>query len=85
MNGSHLGFTDSVVICRSNHRACLYNILRDVVGGDDGFFQMIIIMVGMLLVAWYVSDDAGGVTTVVSQAFSDGKFSLFGDEGITIV
>lgn len=47
------------------------------------FFQMIIIMVGMLLVAWYVSGDAGGVTTVVSQAVNDGKFSLFGTDGVT--
>lgn len=49
------------------------------------FFQMIIIMVGMLLVAWYVSGDAGGVTTVVSQAVNDGKFSLFGTDGVTFV
>lgn len=44
------------------------------------FFQMIIIMVGLLLVAWYVGDDAGGSTKVISQAIQDGKFSLFGDE-----
>lgn len=49
------------------------------------FFQMIIIMVGMLLVAWYLSGDAGGVTNIVSQAVADGKFSFFGDERITLV
>ncbi|MDD2693314.1 MAG: sodium:solute symporter family protein [Candidatus Gracilibacteria bacterium] len=47
------------------------------------FFQMIIIMIGMLLVAWYVGDDAGGMTNVVSTAIADGKFSLFGTEGMT--
>lgn len=49
------------------------------------FFQMIIIMVGMLLVAWYVGDEAGGMTNVVSQAVADGKFSLFGSEPITLM
>jgi SSS family solute:Na+ symporter len=47
------------------------------------FFQMIIILIGMVLVAWFFSDKAGGTTTVISQAINDGKFSLFGTDGIT--
>lgn len=47
------------------------------------FFQMIIIMVGMVIVAWFVSDEAGGTSSVISQAMADGKFSLFGTDGMT--
>lgn len=47
------------------------------------FFQMIIIMVGMLLVAWFVWGEAWGAWAVVSRAIDDGKFSLFGTDGVT--
>lgn len=45
---------------------------------------MIIIMVGMILVAVFVSGEAGGTTAVVSKAVADGKFSLFGSDGMTL-
>lgn len=47
------------------------------------FFQMIVIMVGMLLVTWFVTQDAGGSTTVIARAIADGKFTLFGVDGLT--
>lgn len=47
------------------------------------FFQMIIILVGMVAVAWFFSDKAGGTTHVISQAIQDGKFSLFGTDGMS--
>ena len=41
------------------------------------FFQMIIIVVGMLYIGWVVSNEAGGVATVVSHAQAAGKFEFF--------
>jgi Na+/proline symporter len=44
------------------------------------FFQMIIIMVGMVIVGYYVTGllpDGGGVMTVVSHAAADGKLNPF--------
>lgn len=40
------------------------------------FLQMSIIVVGLLYIAWVVSDMAGGVGTVVGHADADGKFNL---------
>jgi solute:Na+ symporter, SSS family len=48
------------------------------------FFQMIIIVVGILLVAWFIWDEAGWTTHIVSRAIADGKFSLFGTDGMTL-
>jgi SSS family solute:Na+ symporter len=39
-------------------------------------FQTVVILVGLSLVAWLVSDMAGGVGTVVAQAAADGKFQF---------
>jgi Na+/proline symporter len=47
------------------------------------FFQMIIIMVGMLLVGFFFADKAGGATHVITEAIQAGKFSLFGADGVT--
>ena len=41
------------------------------------FFQMIVIVVGMLYIGWAVSNEAGGVATVVSHAQAAGKFEFF--------
>lgn len=42
------------------------------------FFQMIIIVVGMILAAWYVTNlpNAGGMANVISTAYDAGKFNL---------
>lgn len=47
------------------------------------FFQMIIIMVGMILVAVFIGNEAGGIGGVVSHAIANEKFSLFGAEWFT--
>jgi len=41
------------------------------------FFQMIIIILGLLYIAWIVADKAGGVTAVVSHAHAAGKFEFW--------
>ena len=41
------------------------------------FFQMIIIVAGMLYIAWVVSDLAGGAAKVVSSAAENGKFEFW--------
>ncbi|HYE71021.1 MAG TPA: sodium:solute symporter family protein [Aquabacterium sp.] len=40
-------------------------------------FQTVVILVGLSLVAWLVSDLAGGAGKVVAQAAADGKFAFF--------
>lgn len=40
-------------------------------------FQTVVILVGLSLVAWLVSDMAGGAGKVISQAAADGKFAFF--------
>lgn len=41
------------------------------------FVQMIIIVLGLLYIAWYVSGLAGGVSTVVRHAADHGKFAFW--------
>jgi len=41
------------------------------------FVQMIIIVLGLFYIAWYVSDLAGGVGTVVRHAADHGKFAFW--------
>ncbi len=45
------------------------------------FVQMTVIMAGMLLIAILISDDAGGVTHVVSHAQASGKLNFFPSGG----
>ncbi|PIT73989.1 sodium:solute symporter family protein [Limnohabitans sp. G3-2] len=40
-------------------------------------FQSVIIVVGLVLVAWLVGGNAGGFEKVVAQAAADGKFDMF--------
>ena len=40
------------------------------------FFQMIIIVVGLIYLVWLFSDMAGGADLVISKAASDGKFTF---------
>src|SRR5690606_30700373 len=40
------------------------------------FVQMIVIIIGLLLVAGYAADQAGGVATVISTAHAEGKFEF---------
>ena len=48
------------------------------------FVQMTVIMAGMLLIAVLISDDAGGVSKVVSHAQAAGKLQLFPSGGIEV-
>lgn len=41
------------------------------------FFQMIIIVVGMLYIGWIVSNEVGGVGTVINHAHAAGKFEFW--------
>lgn len=43
--------------------------------------QMIMIVIGLLLVAWYAADLAGGAQHVVSTALAEGKLQLFPELG----
>lgn len=49
------------------------------------FFQMIIIVIGMIFAAWYVTNlpGAGGMTNVISEAYNAGKFDLL-PEGFSL-
>jgi Na+/proline symporter len=40
------------------------------------FVQMIVIVVGLLIVAWTASDMAGGFSSVIAKAAAEGKFSF---------
>lgn len=40
-------------------------------------FQSVIIVIGLLLVAWLVGDSAGGFDKVIAQAHAEGKFNMF--------
>ena len=40
------------------------------------FVQMIVIVVGLLVVAWFAGDMAGGTASVLSKAAAEGKFSF---------
>ena len=42
--------------------------------------QTIVILVGLSLVAWLVSDMAGGTQKVIAQAAADGKFNFFPED-----
>ena len=44
-------------------------------------FQTIVILIGLTLVAMLVGGQAGGFTTVVSQAAAEGKFQFFPSDG----
>ena len=41
------------------------------------FVQMIVIVIGLLLIAWYAADLAGGAGRVIDYAASEGKFRFF--------
>lgn len=41
------------------------------------FVQMVLIVVGLLYIAWIIGDKAGGITTVVAHAGNAGKFDFF--------
>ena len=41
------------------------------------FVQMIVIAVGLLLIAWYAADLAGGAGRVINYAATEGKFRFF--------
>ncbi len=45
------------------------------------FVQMIIIVVGLLMIAWYAADMAGGAGVVIDYASREGKFNMFPTEG----
>jgi Na+/proline symporter len=40
------------------------------------FVQMIVIVIGLLVVAWFAGDMAGGTASVLSKAAAEGKFSF---------
>ena len=44
-------------------------------------FQTVIIVIGLLLIAWLVGDMAGGPAKVIAQAHADGKFDFFPKAG----
>ncbi len=46
------------------------------------FVQMIVIVIGLLYIGWEVSDQAGGVVTVVSHAAAAGKFDFWPEWGV---
>ncbi|MCW5255504.1 sodium:solute symporter [Verminephrobacter aporrectodeae subsp. tuberculatae] len=46
------------------------------------FVQMIVIGVGLLLIAWYAADLAGGARKVVEFAAREGKFRFFPEGGV---
>jgi SSS family transporter len=41
------------------------------------FLQMIVITIGLLLIAWFAADLAGGAGRVINHAASEGKFQFF--------
>ena len=45
------------------------------------FVQMIVISVGLVLIAWYAADAAGGAGRVIDFAAREGKFRFFPDDG----
>ena len=45
-------------------------------------FQTVVIVVGLLLVAWLVGDLAGGASTVIARAAADGKLQFFPRGGL---
>ena len=47
------------------------------------FVQMIVIAVGLLLIAWYAADLAGGAGRVIDYAASEGKFRFFPENADT--
>ncbi len=49
------------------------------------FIQMIVIVIGLLYIGWEVSDQAGGVATVVSHAHANGKFNFFPEWSVAAV
>ncbi|MEN9316517.1 MAG: Sodium/glucose cotransporter [Pseudomonadota bacterium] len=44
--------------------------------------QTVVIIVGLLLIAWLVGDMAGGPAKVIAQAHAEGKFDFWPDAGI---
>ena len=46
------------------------------------FVQMIVIVIGLLLIAWYAADMAGGANKVVAFAASEGKFNMLPTGGV---
>ncbi len=44
------------------------------------FLQMMMIVVGMIVIAFYLSDKAGGADVVINHAIDNGKFSNFWPE-----
>lgn len=48
------------------------------------FVQMIVIMLGMLFIAWIIGDMTGGVGNVIQHAADHGKFELFPKGGMEV-
>jgi len=45
-------------------------------------FQTVVIVIGLLLIAWLVGDMAGGPAQVIAKAHADGKFTFWPETGI---
>ena len=45
------------------------------------FVQMIVISIGLVLIAWYAAEAAGGASRVIEFAAREGKFHFFPDDG----
>lgn len=45
-------------------------------------FQSVVILVGLVMVAWLVGDMAGGTQKVIAQAAADGKFKFWPEGGL---
>jgi SSS family transporter len=46
-------------------------------------FQTVIIVIGLLVIAWLIGDLAGGPATVIARAHADGKFDFWPAGGLT--
>ena len=46
-------------------------------------FQTVIIVIGLLVIAWLIGDLAGGPAKVIAQAHADGKFDFWPSGGLT--
>jgi len=46
-------------------------------------FQTVIIVIGLLVIAWLIGDLAGGPATVIAQAHAEGKFDFWPAGGLT--
>ena len=76
LSGGAISMTQGIML-GAGVRARLHAVRRHVVGGVHRLFQTVIIVAGLLYLAWLLAGMAGGAGVVIAHAASAGKFAFW--------